>query len=692
MKKKNLNRIFASLGIFTMSFTTLSVGMAPLNTEAAGNGTGGGNAGSGGAGTWHTDRGKDGTSQAWNAFIENAQRVPYNGGWAGKGWVEREVVAAGNRHGNPNLLKQCKESRYIHWYGNTPYKSVGGWSSQGSYTQNASWDSKPPADEWNLFMQWGGNNWRKGNTVLICSGSFDVEPPACADKKTTKKRTKNDGDIDGVYAMGTKMSPNVREEFNTYDKKKLAAWNSTHENQSSPMEKTEYGKWFDKNEKRINALNSKSGAAYEKELADLKKGAADAKKKDAGKVPPTLKMSNKNQKGFSAGGVYTVTDNKQNNKTGLSRQFEDTTVSKCTMVRDKNGKWQPTYGAPKTTSKELKGDKVKQQNTTLPTNFWQMLHARCNEPGLQATVTTLNNEKKNQIQYMDNNAGLTNTLTTMTYDKQKDLPLSNPKYGKKPVNDTAYDPYYNETSGCLVPIDCVSAPSTAPTGSKAEENVQDTKLNINNKFGSQGLAIVNNGEESVVSSDSFEFFRDNNDNEIRLDQWYPILNQDKKGLDLKQTKASFTNLMFDPLGTPKDEMVAVTPVAAGNNEVTGKMIADSTGLQYPEEVTNLKVRGSWASDSDAPHRVNAEWIYEPELESTINTEIGGDGYHKDDEKVTIKNKIRVGCSLNMNNKGVVKPKLDLDPSGPPAPIDGFNDSPNAYTSFKFVRAGSSINK
>lgn len=699
---KKIGRALLTTLVLGASLSTLSSG-STVDVEAAG-GTGGGQGGgTGGLGVYQQIYGEPGTQKAWNTFYNRiySRHNPSTG--YSQNFIPNSVRNAGNRHGNPNLLTQCQNSRYIWYY--SDWDPTYWYNMNGVGLTQAQWAQKRNASDWNDFMKWGGNNWNKGDTVLICSGSYEQ-----LEKTETKKETrvvKNGVTIKGNYSGKTALNAVATQEYLNYTPAQVKKWQAEHPSSTSAETRTKFGTWYDKNLANIKKLDSLKGKAYTDMKNKLEK---EGKAAMTETIPsPEAKMKDPAKKTFEEGGVWNVTGQKRPLNIVISgKETEERTVTIKKKLQA-NGTWKEvskTYSKwTKVASSAQKDKNTENKLSSLtPINFWQMLRAKCNEPG----VTKV---KKDTPGYkMIDDTKVASTLHTKVYTNQKDLQLGDPKAKTEALKSTAYDKFYNDKIGCQIPIDCISDPIA---NSEAEKNVQDkgdkqnagTPENPVWKFGAQGNLIEGNSSKTL-SGDNFTFFRDGKSEKIRLDIWYPTyaagFNKENTGLDLPNTKAVKTRLFFDPSGTPVDKGLSVKKDMVWNKDkklwekgteiLKGDNIKNKKGYMTDGELNDLFVSSTWASDKDKSHRVNADWVYEPTMTGTINTTVQGNGNSKD--PANLSSKIRVYCSLQMNEltPGTNKPFIDTDMDEPIPPLTEFNDDVNRSVSFDFVRAGSGLNQ
>lgn len=680
---KTKNKLIASLTI--CASIMFSVAFAPHEVSAS-TGAGGGDAGTvAGNGMWYKIYGKEGTQNAWNEFLAKTT----NNNWANPA---AKVAESGNKFGNPKLTSQCRDSRYI-WYTVMDRYSFE-WASGAENSHQWTWINGHPKDtnpkDWQGYRDWDkANTWGSGKTIIICSGSYEELTKDCSYDEHREKT--NTDTIEGVYATNTTLSPNTRVEYASYTAEKRKEWDNEHESQQTDPEKSKFGEWYDANINEIDKLKHLKGEAYKQQLAKIKKGAEEAKKGDYIKHP-TIKMSEKNQKGFAKGGVYTLSEGERTAKITVSTKTKETRRVTCKQEKQPDGTWGPekkTYGPWKETDTLQDKPTTNQLTSMTPKRFWQLIHAICNEEGMNAV------QGATQTTVISGGDDISKTLQTKQYTTMSELPLSNPNNSNGSLSNTAHEDFYDSKKGCPVPpsygLECVSDPNgttyKSDKGTLAKQNVQDKGTQVNNKYGAQGTVINKNDKPEQMSGDEFTFFRNNKDNDIRLDVWYPKATGNR--FDNKDTGTLYSEIHFDPNGTPiADDMVHAV---YGKAEFTGDDIKNGSGKLIQEgEVNKLTVRGAWASDDDKKHKANASWIYQVNFKANIPTDIN---INQTGNSSQVAVPTKFGCKMNMNTTSSDTPYAIggmLDQSNPMQ--EGFNDEANKHVDFGFVRAGSGLNQ
>lgn len=693
MKNKK-NVIISILTTFSLllGFTTTAPTVLGAGSGAGGGGTGGG--GSAPAG-WFQVWGNLGTQGAWSDFWNRTTQK------ASGQTILNRVQGAGNRFGDPNLLQKCQNSKFIWYYSNGDGTEF--YTQTGDYggTNTAIWYQGHPStthakQDWDNWIAWGGNFWNGGRTVIICSGQFEevtLEKPCPTETKTeTSNQTLG---FTGTYSTNTSLAPQARVEYPNYTQEELSLWHSRNEPQEVPEEKSSYGKWFDANKGRIAAAQAIEDPDVYREV--MNKLINEAKIEVAKGVPhPEITLSEKNRKGFADGGTINITEGQRKASFGGNMSATKYYQRTCTM-KNEGGNWVKQYSSWKLTSQKVTGRPSGPEiSSRVPSLFWQIMHAKCNENGVREVVSAKQNELTN-ISTIGTRA--TDTVRSIVYDKQSQLPLADSSKSN-PLRKTAYDSFYNETAGCLAIIDCVSDP-VADAVSDNKNNIQDrgTKRD-GNKFGAQGEAIDGANKSVTLSSDTFTFFRDNDPKNIRLDIWYPRLNVNDPSVHLPTTdKSLYTRILMDPFGTPTGDksIISVYKDILKNKNASPILNAEDItagkGYNIADELNNLQFAATWASDGEKPHRVNADWVKEPTITNVVYEKITGNGEGKG--VVTNKSKIRTFCELTLNTKGPIKPIIDTNKIAlekPPVKKTKFDRSANKTVNIYFVRSGAGLNQ
>lgn len=651
------------------------------NVEAAGGSGGGNGGGTGGLGAWRQIYGAPGKQEAWNKFYAAAAKTSdyqYPGGFGGQ-WVINQVTRAGNNYGNSKLLSQCQNSRYI-WYYSSSATPNAWYTLEAGTTHKASWIGSRNSSDWNDFLSWGGSNWNKGTTVIICSGSYEA---LTREVKTTEKKVVKDSvTLTGEYSGKSQLAPLATQDYNSYSAAERAEWAGSHETQSSPESKTSFATWYDKNLSNIKKLNTLTGTAYTKLRDQLEKEGKAAKTTT---VPsPNITMSTKNRGGFSQGGIFNLQNASRPAKVVLSDQITQTRTKTQKQKMNASGSWvnngSATYTAWKNDTSSAKNSSPSETElvSLSPNKFWQMINALCNETGMSGVKSSVSGIKD------DSTVLSSKTMRTPVYTKMAQQPLGDPKNSTKVLKETAYDPFYKDMVSC--PIDCVTDPSGASNNSDAKNNVQNSGTLNDGTYGVQG-EVTNGSKTSVVSSNTFTFFRDNANHNIRFDIWYPKVSVANSGLTITSTKPVYTRIFWDKTGTPNSSIFTVS--SNGKTLLTGEDIKKGKGYSTSGELNRIDVASSWASDNNKSHKVNINWTYQPTASNVVYTTVNGTGGASN--KVTDTVKLRVSCDMKLNSMSKNKPtEVTTDTDSAIPALSEFKSAANYYAEVDFVRSGSAL--
>lgn len=691
LKSKRLSKA-GNIIVAAAMITTVPLGMAGMNTNTASadSGTGGGDAGSGDTGYWRGLYGAPGSQQAWTQFVNRTRGQFAN--------VGKLVSQAGNKHGNPNLLTQCQNSRYIWYYGDRSTPNV--WYNLGSYTNNAPWAEHKPSDqEMNDFLKWGGDNWRKGNTVLVCSGSYEQLEKDCGSREETRKVEEGKPiKIEGIYAKASGVAPVATQEFPKWDNNRRKAWQETHYAQNAKDTTGNYKKWYDQNKAKIDKLGKVKGKEFDK----LKKEINDSYNK-LGKnnnfSSPEVNLDKKNSEGFSDGAVFTASDKEKKSTVQLGTQKRiDKRTIKCKMKLQSNGTWKKQETAqdwrPAAGGYEKGATSNAKVASFVPTKFSQILNANCNKKEVDNVFNNSGVGGKREDKQVD--AALPGSIKTNSYNSSNKVPFGNPKHSNRVLKTTAHDPLYYEGDECPIDpnitppdyqsvIDCVSDGAKIPAGdypnNVANKDLDGYHFADKNRFGAQYA-----GDGANYVTDSATLFRDNVNNKLRLDQWIPNI-RTGKGLDTSKLAISptGTTMALDGKGSPNKK---------------GQFALDANGIKFEASVNDksktangsvntIEAKGLWASDKDKPHQLRSVWKYNvtgiPYLRvKTINQNgkevvIGTETAYKD--KV-------VHCNMGLN-KTFEKPKYEGPKTSVNPEYPDYNSIGGDSFKIDFVRSGTS---
>lgn len=745
LKHKGLKNILRLSALALMLVSSVGV----LSTEVhAGTGSGGAvGGGQGGAGNYW---------QAWGTGSKSAWQVFTSRVIAGQGYhknlsmIENDVKTAGGRHGasGSSFLNVCQNSEWIWYYGSRSHGNYwytrasnldtegmkAGWMNK---TNSDTWTNRTSSPEWKTYKAWdntkaSANRYEAGNTIIICSGSF--KPPAI-EKETHEYQTRYTSDVfSGEYEIKADFIPIKTTQYNSEGSAYRAEWDSMRENQFGSPQKTEFGKWFDKNKASMQALDGKKDEAYKKEAERLRSEANAAIAKDKNLPKLVVQPTKKNAEGYNAGSAFNTVQGKRGADFSFGSAYKQKRTGKFTRTTDPvTGKYKDSpivWGGWKDT-----GEVGKNGTTDINTlssfqqyRFQQISNSNCNIDGVQAA----SNSEAGLAMKRRSGIKKPASLDSADYSSNKNLPLGNPAHKKPALQKSSDDEFFNREGCGDVPfdygtIDCISdvdlkAPRT-PSNSGAKYNAQDrntrrekngtnTPITVTTKggkmFGAQNTD--NAGKKRTVSSDRFNFFRDGVSRNARLDVWYPIV---KFGVNNKNVTYDKTAWMthdsqqadnstfgVDPNGTPNGEM---TEIKVGGVTLNEKQKSGQEAYSVRGEVNDVSSKGSWASDEGKPQKISAEWEYRITQHVILHNQVIGikfvgnptDGYTLVEilGDITLDPKQQpLRCEMTMNTKNPQKP-IQPEKSGSAWAFKNrkFNGADNKSVMFDYVRSASGLN-
>lgn len=668
-KRKNRFR-FPTLIIMLLS-TVLALGTTSLvvpSADASGSAGGGGNIDNGGAAQWWT-------TGSWSEFVARSGRAD----------PSYAVKAAGENfpNGGDKLLADCQNSKWIAYYG-----SYSEWTRYGKGTNNLPKQNLKDVlaeSAYNSWLSWGSSMWNTGEVTIICSASFEEQERTL--DFLEYRDTSATNTFLGVVESKTSGSFLVRQEYAQYTSAEKKQWQDNVGGVlTTGSEKSRYGIWLDANRARIASLASLTGEDYTNLLAQLQAEAAEAQSGDY-IAHPMLNITTGYRSQFSDGGVIEIAEQWRYERQTISTTGREvrTRHEKQKMVDNKWVTIETTYSDWTTDIAGTSGAVGDAQlGMFIPSTWLQMIHAKCNETGMTAASNAVpGNSSDSSL-----NTSASETFRTPKYYSQGQVPLGQSSGREEALTDTSKESFYDETSGCLVYIDCVTDPvSGAENDSK--NNVQANGNLRDGTYGAQSEVTDANNNKTELSSDSFTFFRDNEKNSIRFDYWYPRVTDVNSGITVdEKAKALRTRMFMDPLGTPLDDMINVYV----NNEVEFDTEAISNGIGYNKagEVNTIEAAASWASNDNAAHKINIDWMTEPIVKNQIMTSVNAVGDASG--LATDESKIRAFCSMRMNQTDNNDPTLSQDVVNDVGALTSFDSEANHYTAFNFIRSGSGLNE
>ena len=429
----------------------------------------------------------------------------------------------------------------------------------------------------------------------------------------------------------------------------------------------------------ISGKIAKDAATWEK----LKKACNESKNF----TPPSIDLDAKNKEGLAEGGILNFSVRKSTRN--LSFTEATTTLQSCErtgiseertrkLVRTRSGAgkpwgpWKPVpnWSAWKETSRKttkLDGNScvsnintdrkknitkqpplvVKQPpvvniveekpSTPELTNFWQIISAHCNEEDFKKLLSEAAGSSNAASLQKDSSGYITNVAYSKTYSKRPDLldfgddgqPKNTAKYKSSQLG------FYDKECG----YECTA---------KRDENSSNAEIKNNMNDGSKEGMKTDPGHFGAQANNSntnnFEFFRNNVDQDFRVDLWYPI---SKNGVQYNGELAKTTTITKWDQGTPtmtkKDKGGTAVMRAVRGNHVTEPLFmndktkgvrvqknwADGLSSGASHEIiagqfNNFKIRANWASEDKKPHVLNFKWEYKPKVTTVVPTRLGFD--------------------------------------------------------------------
>lgn len=608
----------------------------PMATADTGGGLGGGGSAGNLSGSVHwTSIAHNEKGQAWKEFLamETARG-------RGENWVTNQVI---NRVNNNSV---CQNSKVI-WY--IEHDNSGKWvynygdETHGSKWDNASTNKKgstienpsevrgsraPNAAEVTAFKNWdkksNGNriNGAPGYTI-ICSGRFDeqvTQPPKETTETTYTYRT-DDKPSYTFYEPYSYQSEIVPQLNNFVDGKSFDPIGDNNlNNQKTDVVKTNYAK-------AIDALTT--GKSSGTDIEAIKKQLDAAIAKDAkNSTNATINLNKKNQQGMAEGGVLNVLERTAHARVELHNSERIRIEKKCTYVQTWNtstGK----YNAKKQTGCTTKEETVsntqeitRNRGSLKNTGFWQMLSVHCNAEQFNAlTNATSGSKVVQQGSVRDAIASVVYSKTYSQQPKQLDFGDKNNKTAAKSAS--ANLGFYDKEC----PFNCTPSSSTSD-GASNENNAVD---NVNTNGPADSADPQNWGAYSKeVNGNVFEYFRDNDPEDIRVNVWYP----QESGVSYDGSAAKSTTITRWAEGTPGvvDSNGGVFTMksadgtelftddndsAAAQKNWSTDPYSTTTSTQLEGQHNNFTVQATWASDANKPQQLNVKYEYAPMVNTTF---------------------------------------------------------------------------
>lgn len=624
-----MKKLIAKMGAIT---TALIIVLAtPISAMAS---TGGGIGGGGSEGSltgkihWKSIAYEE-VGKAYDTFLDRA-------GWD-KGTTESQI------RGRVGNLEVCKKSKVI-WYIN--HNAQQKWVYNYGYTgtHGSSWNNHhngsgtieaphvkigrtPTTAETAAFKRWDRNE--NGNKIdqkpgytIICSGAFMPLPPQV--RTETTHRVLNDADSHertAVYSYSAEIKPQLINGQND-----PIGETNLHPQRSEAV-KTNFGELWDRVKKGEVKLNR----------AQLDKAVNAALEKDKQRDHGSITLDEKNKTGMAEGGVLNVYEQALNATIETNSASRTVVYTDCTYTRVWNSDTNRYNAetsvckdrAPITTTTVNMGTR---NGTLQNTGFYQIMSVHNNYKGFENLVKSDGSIKLTGGGSLDKTPSA-NSLTRGTisasavskkYDKQPSVldfgDASNPDPAKAA---TAKLGFYDKEAAFV----CSADNSTSAAGKNgASANVQQS--------GSSKDSATYGAKSSDLNSNDFQFYRDNDENHVRVDLWYP---QNTDVVKYNGSKASSTTVSRWNEGTPypQSKRGGDFTMRAGDEELfTGnkdneilknwneESFSNRNATVLDDQHIDFTFSSTWASEAKLPQVVNVKYGYAP----TVSTQVYGSNF------------------------------------------------------------------
>lgn len=625
-----MKKLIAKMGAIT---TALIITFAtPLGAMAnTGGGIGGGGSGGSLSGAIHWKSiAYDEVGRAYDTFLDRS------------GW-DRTTTESQIR-GRVGNLEVCKKSKVI-WYIN--HNAQQKWVFNYGYTgtHGSSWNNHrngsgtiesphvkigriPTTAETNAFKQWdrtqnGHKIDQKPGYTIICSGAFMPLPPKV--RTETSQRVLNDDDSHkrtAVYAYSAEIKPQpINGQGDPVGEANLHP-------QRSEAVKTNFGELWDRVNKGEIKLNR----------AQLDRAVDAALEKDKQKDHGSITLDETNKTGMAEGGILNVYEYARSATITTNSSSRTIIYTDCTFTRTWNSstnRYNPETSvckdrAPiKTTSISTVGN----LNASLKnTGFYQIISVHNNSKGFKNLVKSDGSIKITGGGSLDKTPSA-NSLTRGTisasavskkYDRQPSVLDFGDASNPDPVKAaTAKLGFYDKEAAFV----CSADGSTSAAGKNgANTNVQ--------RSGIPEDAATYGAKSSDINSNDFQFYRDNDENHVRVDLWYP---QNTDVVKYDGSKASSTTVSRWNEGTPypQSKRGGDFTMKAGDEELfTGnkdnetlknwndESFSNRNATVLDNQHTDFTFSSTWASEGKLPQVVNVKYGYAP----TVSTQVYGSNF------------------------------------------------------------------
>lgn len=625
----------------------------------------------------------------------------------------------------------CRTSQYIWWYGDRTY-----WYSwRGNKTAGDEWFKGAPGTPGLLTWVkrqpgWGGAGDPGSNPiVVVCSNSAPgFLPPRITYKdvpQTDGGAEKYSKTISGVYSSQTKVVPEMVTGLNSSETDK---WISTHYTQQySVIGMNDWSRYIDS----LGSLSIKAGDNnIESKLNAIEEKSNQLKSGDY-VAHPKVDLSAENKKAFSKGGVFTINEY-HNTKTVTYSGRQGWSRSRTCKQKYVNGKASGAPECPAWGPKRYNATTIKFENPAADSfslySFWQMINVRCNASGLDKVKANVPGFVEDSYA---NGEGSSSGHTKTYYTKDTniaDRPLGNPGQSNSVLLNTSKREFFEGTGSCdgngtdIVPpdndyaLDCSSANQTKGTNDSYNNKRKNGVPTVKGKAGNAnyGAQATKGTSNTVTSSDAFSFYRDNEQNKVRLDLWYPVADATKTGVTANGDKRPYLTRMLlitaansngaFPDGTPTGAKFGIRLNENDSDVING--VGDNTVQEKDlnNEQTSLWTHANWTSDNDTTEvkngkeidtkqnkaqKLNADWSYTPTVKNYVLGTVSGNGADAHPTKTVTESDIIATCAIRMNttdntndNLSVVNSLFDVGRGS----LTKADARDNHYLKIAFVRA------
>lgn len=474
--------------------------------------------------------------------------------------------------------------------------------------------------------------------------------------------------VTGVYSTKLTLTPVVPVDFATLTDKEKTEWRRTHHPQNTPVRITEFGekaKMYDEQGTFNRIREMDNDAVVEKLSADMISELKVLSQKDY--TDGWIRLTDANATGLARGGVFTSSRYIKYVTVTFFHNMRERAHFKCVPVQvgtsyEFGGSWtrevcdqygededgnhicvrprtehhckqiaHPVMGPSKVHShtegpvKDPAASRI-----TLKFSDWvvdkshQVIGVRCNTTKILDLVSKIGGEVFQRSGYVV--TAKSPTISGKEADFFNNLDVS----------------FFYKGRECDENISCETAPAAAAARSDGKNNVQ----NRNTKDGTFGAQSDN------TSADHFSYFRDNQENKIRVDIPAPVPEVDAQYWTDPE-KVEQTVITRDLEGTPDDDDSKFLDLTTGNDIFR----RNEERAIFEGEKNKFISKSQYASEKDKPQRFTFRYDYMPGITSIVPYGISGGGV---EEFKPILENIYVKCEVYFNNTTVRKPIVHND--------------------------------